>query len=126
MFFSYLKLRLLEATNMYVHLGYGNYIRVSPEKEHILTTLWLGYLNMDYNYYILSLSVFLHISIFKYFHTIPALSDWKLVEEPHVVNQNIEESDLVSKPCSDVEAGWMNCHTVYLLPEPLIYQKISF
>ena len=51
--------------------------------------------------------------------TPPALPDWKFVEEPHVINQDVEESDLVSKARGDVEAGWMNCYTVNLLPEPL-------
>ena len=49
----------------------------------------------------------------------PALSDRELVEEPHVVNQNVEEPDFVSKARGDVKAGWMYCHAVDLLPEPL-------
>ena len=91
-----------------VQLGWGKLhqgFSRPPDKEHTFLTNLLPCREMSLFY-------------------LPALSDGELVKKPHVVNQNIEKSDLVSKTRGYVEAGWMDCHTVNLLPEPL--KEIKF
>lgn len=55
----------------------------------------------------------------------PALSHCKLLENSHVVNQNVEQPDLVSEARSNVKTRWVDCHTEYLLSEPLSILTLS-
>ena len=47
------------------------------------------------------------------------LSDGEFMENPHVVNEDVEETDLVRKPSGNVEAVRMDADAVDLLVELL-------
>ena len=49
----------------------------------------------------------------------PALPHRELVEEPHVVNENVEEPDLVREPGGDVQTRRVDGHAEDILAKPL-------
>lgn len=53
------------------------------------------------------------------FNVQPALPHSKLLENSHIINQNVEQPDLVSEARGNVETCWVDGHTEYLLSEPL-------